>query len=111
MYTSKQAHLYPDKLQLFLLCVCVFDLIFFSCYLFIYELNSKSMISDTLFTTPAYAIVLTCTLFTRLLGAALFLYRYSTVDTTWVITGFCGVFVTMFGWYANFLAHPLYHAI
>ena len=98
MYTNKQTHLYPDSLQLFLLGVCAFDLIFFSCYLFIHELNSKSMISDTLFTTPAYAIVLTITLFTRLLGVALFLYRYGTVNTNWVITGFFGVSLAMFGW-------------
>jgi hypothetical protein len=99
MYThNKHTHLYPDSLQLFLLGVCAFDLIFFSCYLFIHELNSKSMISDTLFTTPAYAIVLTITLFTRLLGVALFLYRYGKISTKWVTTGFFGVFLTMFGW-------------
>lgn len=88
----------PDGLQLFFLAVCAFDLGFFLFYMFVYELDSQSMISDTLFSTPEYAIVLTMTLALRMLGGVMFLYRYRDVFPVWEYAGFIGIFITLFGW-------------
>ena len=87
-----------DWLQLFFLWVCALDLGFFLFYMFMYELNSQSMISDTLFSTPEYAIILTVTLALRMLGAVLFLYRYRNIFPVWEYIGFVGVFITLLGW-------------
>jgi hypothetical protein len=87
-----------DGLQLFFLAVCAFDLAFFLFYLFVYELDSQSMISDTLFSTPEYAIVLSVTLALRMLGGAMFLYRYRDVFPLWEYVGFVGICITLFGW-------------
>jgi hypothetical protein len=95
---SKHSHDQLDNLQLFFLGVCTFDLIFFVCYMLLYEVDSQSMISDTLFTTPEYAVVLTFTLAVRLLGASMFLYRYRYIFPFWEIVGYVGVLLAMFGW-------------
>lgn len=87
-----------DGLQLFFLVVCAFDLGFFLYYMFAYELDSQSMISDTLFSTQEYAIVLTITLSLRMLGGVMFLYRYRDVFPVWEYAGFIGIFITLVGW-------------
>jgi hypothetical protein len=87
-----------DGLQLFFLAVCAFDLGFFLFYMFVYELDTQSMISDTLFSTPEYAIILTMTLALRMLGGVMFLFRYKDVFPVWEYTGFVGIFITLFGW-------------
>lgn len=91
-------HTAPDYHQLFFLGVCLFDLGFFLFYLFAYELDTQSMISDTLFTTPEYAIVLSITLGIRLLGAAMFIYRFRDVYPMWEYIGYIGICITAFGW-------------
>lgn len=91
-------HLYQDWLQLFLLAVCLFDLIFFSYYLFTYELAKQNTISDSLFEHQEYTIVLSITLAIRSTGVALYLLRYRNEANGWVIAGFAGITVTLFGW-------------
>ena len=71
-----EAHLHPDGLQYLLLGVCVFDMIFFSYYLFAFELQEKQTISDSLFTRVEYAAVLSITLTIRQTGAVMFFLRY-----------------------------------
>ena len=93
-----QHHIHPDAHQLFFLGLCLFDLGFFMFYLFRYELNTQSMISDTLFSTPEYAIVLSITLGLRLLGAAMFVFRYRYEFPVWEGVGYLGVCITAFGW-------------
>ncbi len=92
-------HLYPDGLQFALLAVCLFDLIFFSYYLFTYEIASQNTISDSLFQHVEYLIILSVTLAIRSLGVALYLMRYRNEGTDWVMAGFAGLFVALFGWY------------
>lgn len=94
-------HLYPDGLQLFLLAVCLFDLVFFSFYLFTYELARQNTISDSLFQHPEYVIILSVTLAIRSLGVCLYLMRFRNENSGWVITGFVGLFTTLFGWYVT----------
>jgi hypothetical protein len=91
-------HLYQDWLQLFLLAVCLFDLIFFSYYLFTYELAKQNTISDSLFEHHEYTIVLSITLAIRSTGVALYLLRYRNEANGWVIAGFAGITQTLFGW-------------
>lgn len=101
-----EQHLHPDGLQYLLVGVCVFDMIFFSYYLFAYELQEQSTISDSLFTRVEYAAVLSITLTIRLTGAVMYFVRYRFQDTCgWLVTGFIGVFLTFFGWctlFSNF---------
>jgi len=94
-------HLYQDWLQLFLLAVCLFDLIFFSYYLFTYELAAQNTISDSLFQHVEYLVVLSVTLAIRSLGVCLYLMRYRNEASDWVITGFAGLFVALLGWYVQ----------
>lgn len=94
-------HLYPDGLQFTLLAVCLFDLIFFSYYLFTYELASQNTISDSLFQHVEYTVILSITLAIRSLGVALYLMRYRNESTGWVMAGFAGLFVALFGWYVE----------
>jgi len=100
---AKTASIYkaPDTLQLFLLGVCLFDLGFFSFYLFTHELQWQNTISDTLFDHPEYAAILTSSLAVRMLGIALYLSRFRYEGGPvygWLIAGFLGVFFTLFGW-------------
>jgi hypothetical protein len=90
--------LYPDRLQLFLIGVCLFDLIFFSYYLFTYEIARQNTISDSLFEHVEYAVILTVTLSVRCLGVVLYLCRFRNEAPCWIIVGFTGVFVTLLGW-------------
>ena len=99
-------HLYPDGLQFFLLGVCLFDLVFFSYYLFTYELASQNTISDSLFQHVEYTIILSITLAIRSLGTALYLMRYRNEQTGWVMAGFAGLFVALFGWYVERVIKP-----
>lgn len=104
-------NLYQDWLQLFLLAVCLFDLVFFSYYLFTYELAAQNTISDSLFQHAEYLIILTVTLSVRSLGVCLYLMRYRNEASGWVIAGFAGLFVTLFGWYVlrgGGLTHQIY---
>lgn len=89
---------YYDWLQLVLLGVCVGDLIFFTYYLFAYEVARRNTISDSLFEHGAYTVILTTTLSIRMLGVVLYLYRYRNENSPWVIAGFFGVFITLAGW-------------
>lgn len=87
-----------DGLQFFFLAVCVYELGFFMFYMFMYELSQQSTISDTLFSTPEYAVVLTLALSLRMLGGVMFLFRYRDVFPVWEYAGFVGIFITLFGW-------------
>ena len=93
----KYVHL--DGSQLFFVGVCGFDIIFFTYYLLSYELDKQNTISDSLFTRPDYAIVLSIALFFRLLGVGLYLYRYQNLRVHWVMVGYLGIFLTAAGWY------------
>ncbi len=95
---SRHAHLYPDSWQLLFLAVCLFDLIFFVCYMLLYEIDQQSMISDTLFSTPEYVVVLSVTLALRVLGAALFFYGYRNKYPFCEINGWIGILIACFGW-------------
>lgn len=88
-----------DGMQLFLLAVCVFDIIFFSYYLFTYELSNRNTISDTLFTHVEYVTILSITLTCRMLGAVFFLTQYRYEKWSWMVAGYIGVFLTLMGWY------------
>lgn len=92
-------HLYPDGLQLWLLSLCLFELVFFSYYLFTYEIASQNTISDTLFQRAEYVIILTIALAFRGLGVCLYLMRYRYESTGWVYAGFLGLSVALLGWY------------
>jgi hypothetical protein len=92
-------HLHPDELQRLLLLVCVFDMIFFSYYLFTYEIKEQNTISDSLFSRVEYAITLSITLTIRMLGVALYLARYrNSREVCWIIQGFTGISLTLLGW-------------
>ena len=101
MAASEFEHVRLDWLQIVLILVCLFDMGFFLYYLFSYELALQNTISDSLFTRPEYATVLTVTLTVRLLGAVLFLMRYRYEAWDWVVPGFVGVVLTLFGWYVT----------
>jgi hypothetical protein len=88
-----------DWLQRVFLGVGVFDLIFFSYYLFTFELSAENMITDTLFSRGEYAAVLTVTLAVRLLGGVLFLMRYMHEYSCWMFLGVIGECMTLMGWY------------
>lgn len=98
---SQTKYLYPDKLQAALLILCVVDLAYFSFYLFTYELQEQHTISDSLFTNPSYAVILSLTLSFRMLGVIFFLYQYRNESSAqkWWALGYVGVFLTLFGWY------------
>ena len=95
-------NLHPDYLQYFLLALCVFDLGYFTYYMVAYNLESQHTISDSLFVSVEYAAVLTTTLSFRLLGVVLFFFKPENrreVDMThWLIAGYTGVFLALFGW-------------
>lgn len=92
-------HCHIGLLQAAFVGVCLFDLIFFSYYLFTFELKTESMISDTLFARGDYATMLTVTLVIRLLGGLLFLMRYRQDHAGWVTGGIMGECLTLVGWY------------
>ena len=107
-----EQHLHPDGLQYLLVGVCVFDMIFFSYYLFAYELLEQSTISDSLFTRVEYAAVLSITLTIRLTGAVMYFVRYRFQDTCgWLVTGFVGVSLTFFGWCVLFFYTRKKHVV
>jgi hypothetical protein len=87
-----------DWMQLVLLAICVFDMVFFSYYLFTYELDMQNTISDTLFIRIEYVTVLTITLACRMLGAYFFLTQYRFLHRAWMVAGYVGIFLTMAGW-------------
>lgn len=87
------------------LLLCLGELIFFLYYLFAFEIDSQSTISDTLFSTPEYAVSLTLTLSLRLLGVVMFLCQYNNLFPNWEHAGFFGVFVTLLGWYVAFISN------
>ena len=87
-----------DWMQLALLAICVFDMIFFAYYLFTYEISEQDTISDTLFTRVEYVTVLTITLVCRMLGAFFFLTQYRFQHWNWMVVGYLGVLFTLLGW-------------
>jgi hypothetical protein len=89
---------HPDSMQKVLLALSVFDLFFFSYYLFNFEIARQSTISDTLFTDSGYKVVLTVLLACRLLGGAFFLYRFRFKHCLWEWTGILGILVSFGGW-------------
>ena len=91
-------HLYPDELQLVILAVCVFDLAFFTYYLFSYELSIRNTISDTLRQDGWYLTVLSVSLSIRMLGVCLYFLRYRNQGWSWLVAGYSGVFLTLLGW-------------
>ena len=91
-------HLHPDGLQWIFLGVCLFDMVFFTYYLFAYDLQDQHTISDSLFSHADYASILSITLTTRLLAVALFLLRYKHEAWGWMVQGYSGVFLTALGW-------------
>lgn len=90
--------LYLDKPQLALLTLCVGDMVFFTYYFFAYQIPAQNTISDSLFDHGVYAALLSVFLALRLLGVVLYLLRYRYENTPWVVAGFVGVCVTLFGW-------------
>lgn len=87
-----------DILQWIFVGVSVFDLVFFSYYLFVFEIEEQSMISDTLFSRGEYATILTVTLAARLLGGVLFLMRYMSEKPWWTAMGLGAECLTLMGW-------------
>jgi len=65
-----------DRIQAALMLLCAFDAAFFLYYLFAYSIHTRSTISDTLFTRPEYAAVLSALLAARLTGGVLYLLRF-----------------------------------
>lgn len=102
---SRHHHHEWDWLQIMFLLLCLGELIFFLYYLFAFEIDSQSTISDTLFSTPEYAVSLTLTLSLRLLGVVMFLCQYNNLFPNWEHAGFFGVFVTLLGWYVAFISN------
>ena len=95
-------HFHPDYIQYFLLALCAFDLGYFTYYMVAFNLDSERTISDALFNSVQYAVILTFTLAFRMLGVALFFFkpenRRQDGMTHWLIIGYSGVFLTFFGW-------------
>jgi hypothetical protein len=91
-------HLHPDGLQITLLLLCAVDLVFFMYYMFMYNLEGKNTISDSLFTRPEYAVVLSCTLSARLAGVALYFIRYRNANCAWIVPGCMGIALAFAGW-------------
>jgi hypothetical protein len=93
-------YLFPDRLQAALLVLCAADLAYFVFYLLAYSLQEEHTISDSLFTNPAYATILSVTLSFRMLGVVFFLYQYRNEPDAmrWWGPGFLAVFLTLFGW-------------
>jgi hypothetical protein len=89
---------HPDSMQKVLLALSAFDLFFFSYYLFNFEIERESTISDTLFTDTGYQVVLTVLLACRLLGGAFFLYRFRFKHCLWEWVGILGILVSFGGW-------------
>lgn len=107
---SQTKYLYPDKLQIALQALCVVELVYFSFYLFTYELQEQHTISDSLFTNPSYAVVLSVTLSFRMLGVVFFLYQYRHEPSAqkWWALGYVAVFLTLFGWYVAALLFKMF---
>ena len=89
----------PDNLQKGLLAICLFDLSFFSYYLFNFEMIKQSTISDTIFTDTGYKVVLTFLLASRLLGGGLFLLRFRFKHRLWEWAGYAGMAAAFGGWW------------
>jgi hypothetical protein len=87
-----------EPLQPILLGICLGELVFFVYYMFTFEFQKQSTISDTLFTTPAYAVVLSVALATRLLGGAFYLWRFKFEHQGWEIAGYIGIVTALFSW-------------
>ena len=68
--------------------------------MFEFELSKQSTISDTLFSTPEYAAVLTVTLAMRLTGGVIYLLpRHSRErEPEWEKTGYVGIILALAGW-------------
>lgn len=91
-------HLHPDGMQIVLLGLCAIDLGFFMYYMFAYNLGGKNTISDSLFTRVEYRVVLSCTLTARLLGVALYFFRYRNANCNWIFPGCIGLVIAFGGW-------------
>jgi len=91
-------HLHPDRMQQALLLLCAVDLGFFTYYMVSLNLQGRHTISDTLFSTPAYAVVLTCTLVGRQLGVVFYLIRYRHAARWHLLGGALGLALSLFGW-------------
>lgn len=87
-----------DVLQWIFVGVGVFDLAFFSYYLFVFAIEEQNMISDTLFERGEYATILTVTLAARLLGGLLFMLGYMSEKPWWTAMGLAGECLTLLGW-------------
>lgn len=85
-------------MQITLLLLCAVDLVFFIYYMIAFNLASKNTISDSLFTRPEYAIVLTITLCARLLGVTFYFIRYRNSSCGWIVPGIMGVVLAISGW-------------
>lgn len=89
---------HPDGMQKTLLVLSAIDLFFFSYYLLNFEMTRESTISDTLFTDTGYKVVLSVFLSLRLLGGALFLYRFRFKHWLWECLGYIGIIAALGGW-------------
>ena len=65
-------HARPDVCRWLVLLDCLAELVAFVVFLFAYETQSQLMISDTLFSLPPYAIVLTVFLMVRIMFGVLY---------------------------------------
>jgi hypothetical protein len=90
---------HPDWMQTMVLLLCLFDFGFFNYYLFRFEIDKQNTISETLFTDAGYSIVLTITLYFRLLAVVLFLCRFKKKQhQAWQIAGYVGASLAAIGW-------------
>ena len=90
-------------LQPVLLLICLCELVFFVYYMLAFELQRQSTISDTLFSTPEYAVTLSVALATRLLVGALYLWRFRYEYPKWEIMGYLGLTSALSGWWVQIL--------
>ena len=95
---TNQEVLTMGLLQPALLVICLCELAFFMYYMLTFELQRQTTISDTLFSTPEYAVTLSVALATRLLGGALYLWRFRYEYPKWEIIGYFGLICALSGW-------------
>lgn len=90
-------HIHPDTMQMVLLLLCALDLGFFMYYMIAHNLEARSTISESLFTRPEYASVLSCLLACRMVGVIFYFVRYKK-HCAWVVPGYVGIALTFSGW-------------
>ena len=90
-------HIHPDRMQMALLMLCALDLGFFTYYMIAHNLEVRNAISDSRFTRPEYASVLSCTLAARVLGVVFYFVRQRK-HCAWIVPGYVGIALAFSGW-------------